>query len=87
MADRRLVRAIPITAVLVVAVAGLIVIATSHWRRGAVLLAAAAWLAVALRLVIRDGSIGPLGVRGRTFDVVFLASLALLLTLATTVGY
>jgi hypothetical protein len=86
VADRRLVRAIPITLVLLVAAAGLLWVAGGHWRRGAAVLAAAAGFAAGLRLVVPDGSIGPLAVRSRAFDVTFLGALALLLALATTVG-
>lgn len=86
MTDRRLVRALPITAVLLVAGVGLLLVATGHWRRGAAVLAISAGVAVILRLSIPDAFIGPLGVRSRTFDVVFLISLALLFALATTVG-
>ncbi|MET3804876.1 hypothetical protein ABIB25_001872 [Nakamurella sp. UYEF19] len=87
MADLRLIRAVPITVVLVVAAVGLVFVATGHWRRGAAVLAAAAGVAAAIRLVTPDRAIGPLGVRGRMFDVVFLALLTVLLTVATTVGF
>lgn len=73
--------------VLLVAVVGLLLVAGGHWRRGAAVLGAAAGVAAVLRLVVPDGLIGPLGVRGRTFDVVFLAALAVLLGLTTTVGF
>jgi hypothetical protein len=85
--DRRLVRAIPLTVVLVVVAIGLLVVATGHWRRGAAVLGVAAAIGAALRLLVRDGSIGPLGVRGRTFDVAFLAVLAGLLLIGSTVGF
>ena len=84
--DRRLVRALPITAVLLVAGVGLLLVAIGHWRRGAAVLALAAGVAVLLRLSIPDGLIGPLGVRSRAFDVAFLVVLALLFALGTTVG-
>ncbi len=87
MTDRRLVRAIPLTAVLVVVAVGLLIVATGHWRRGAAVLGAAATLGAALRLLVRDASIGPLGVRGRTFDVAFLGALAVLFIVSSTVGF
>ncbi len=73
--------------VLLVAAAGLILIALSHWRRGAAVLGIAAWVGALLRLTVRDAAIGPLGVRGRAFDVSFFAAAGLLLTLATTLGF
>lgn len=87
VADRRLSRAVPIGLVVVVGLVGLLWIATGHWRRGAAVLGAAAAVAAVLRLVVSDGSIGPLGVRSRLFDVLFLLALAVLFTLATTVGF
>ena len=87
MTDRRLVRAIPLTVVLVVVAVGLLVVATGHWRRGAAVLGAAAAVGAALRLLVRDGSIGPLGVRGRAFDVTFLGVLAVLFIVSSTVGF
>jgi hypothetical protein len=85
--DRRLIRAIPLTAVLVVVAVGLLIVATGHWRRGAAVLGAAATLAAALRLLVRDASIGPLAVRGRTFDLAFLGALAVLFIVSSTVGF
>ena len=82
MTDRRLVRAIPLTVVLVVVAVGLVIVATGHWRRGAAVLGAAAAVGAALRLVVPDGAIGPLGVRGRLFDVGFIGALAVLLLVA-----
>lgn len=73
--------------VLLIAAAALILVALGHWRRGAALLGVAAWVGALLRLTVREAVIGPLGVRGRTFDVVFFAAFALLLTLATTLGF
>ncbi len=87
MVDRRLVRAIPLTLVMVVAGIGLLLIAAGHWRRGAAVLGASAGVGAILRLVVREGDVGPLAVRGRTFDVAFLGALALLLILATTIGF
>ncbi len=86
MADRRLIRAVPIIVVLLIAAIGLGWIATGHWRRGAAVLAAAAAVGAVLRLLVPDGSVGPLAVRSRTFDVIFLGGLATLFTVATTIG-
>lgn len=87
MADIRLIRAAPVVVVVLIGAIGLLYIASGHWRRGAAILAAAAGVGALLRLLLPERWIGPLAVRGRTFDVVFLGALALLLTLATTVGY
>lgn len=87
MVDRRLVRAVPITVVLLVAALGLLLILLGHWRRGAAVLGVAAWVGALLRLTVRDAAIGPLGVRGRGFDVTFFVAVGLLLTLATTLGF
>lgn len=73
--------------VLLIAAIGLVLIAFTHWRRGAAVLGLAAWVGALLRLTVREAAIGPLGVRGRVFDVAFFAALGLLLTLATTLGF
>jgi len=86
VADIRLIRAAPVVVVVLIGAIGLLYIASGHWRRGAAILAAAAGVGALLRLLLPERWIGPLAVRGRTF-VVFLGALALLLTLATTVGY
>jgi hypothetical protein len=87
MPDIRLVRAVPVMVVVLVGVVGLLFVASGHWRKGAAVLAAAAGVGAMLRLAVPDRWIGPLQVRGRPFDVAFLGALALLLTLATTVGF
>ena len=87
MPDRRLQRAFPLTLVLLVAVVGLAWIATGHWRRGVSVLAAAAGIGAVLRLVLPQRAVGPLGVRGRAFDVLFLGVLAALFAVGATVGF
>ena len=77
---RRVARALPVTACLVVVVAALALTAFEHWRRGAATLAVAAGLAAVLRLVLPDRAVGTLAVRSRRFDVVFLLVLTALLT-------
>ncbi len=62
-------------------------IATGHWRRGVTVLAAAAGIGAVLRLVLPGRAIGPLGVRGRWFDVLFLGSLAVVFAVGATVGF
>lgn len=73
--------------VLLITAVGLVLIAFTHWRRGAAVLGLAAWMGALLRLTVREAAIGPLGVRGRAFDVAFFAAFGLLLTLATTLGF
>jgi hypothetical protein len=69
--DRHRLREWPFILVLLVALAGLLVIAAlDRFRRGSVLIAASFGLAAALRLVLPGRSAGLLGVRGRPFDVV-----------------
>lgn len=69
-------RAIPITVVLVIALVGLLLVATAHWRRGSTLLGLAALVAAGLRAFVADSSLGVLAVRSRPFDVAFLVALA-----------
>lgn len=87
MPDIRLVRAVPVTVVVLVGLVGLLLVASGHWRKGAAVLGAAAGVGAVLRLVVPPRLIGPLEVRGRRFDVLFLGVLTVLLAVATTVGY
>lgn len=82
----RLLRALPVTAVLLVIVAGLVLAVLDHWRRGSAALAAAAGLAALLRLVLPARLAGVLAVRSRRFDVAFLLAVtALLVAMALAV--
>lgn len=76
VADKRVVRALPITVVLALVVIGLLLVATDHWRRGAATFAVAATVAAALRLFLPVARVGVLAVRSRAFDVAFLLLLA-----------
>lgn len=71
MADQRLLRAIPITLVLLCVAVALVLISLAYWRRGTVMLAAAMLLGGVLRMVLSDRTIGVLAVRGKAFDVLF----------------
>jgi hypothetical protein len=82
----RLVRAIPMTSVMVVVLIAFGLIVTAHWRKGAAALGVAALLAAILRLVLPENRIGPLAVRSRAFDVVLLLVLAVSLGLLS-VGF
>jgi len=76
MAGSRLIRALPMAAVMLVVVFAFALIVTAHWRKGAAALGVAALLAAFLRLVLPENKLGPLVVRGRAFDVLFLLVLA-----------
>ncbi len=67
----RLRRAIPITIVLTIVVAALVLIAFAYWRRGTFALGAAMLLAGGLRAVLSERTIGVLAVRGKGFDLAF----------------
>jgi len=86
MADRRMIRAVPITVVLAIVVVALIMIALAHWRRGAIGLGLAMLVAGLLRAMLTDRTIGVLAVRGKRFDVSFYilsAAVMIALTLGT----
>ncbi|SDP00650.1 Protein of unknown function [Nakamurella panacisegetis] len=82
----RLRRLVPITVVVLIVAIGLVIDATGHWLRAAAVLGAAAGVGALLRLCVPERAIGPLRVRGRTFDVLFLGALALLFLVATTIN-
>lgn len=82
MADKRVVRALPIGVVAALVVIGLLLVATDHWRRGAATFAAAAVVSALLRLVLPAARVGVLAVRSRAFDVAFLLLLAAAFVLA-----
>ena len=66
----------PFAIVLIVAIAGILVIAfLDRFRRGSVLFAAAFVLAAALRLTLSTRTAGLLAVRSKTFDIVAYAAL------------
>lgn len=67
----------PLTATLAVVVAGLVVVASGHFRRGTVLLAFGVALAFFLRLLLPGREAGLLAVRSKRVDVTVLAMLAL----------
>jgi hypothetical protein len=81
MSGRRL-REWPFVVVIVVALAGLVVVALlDRFRRGSVIFAGAFGLAAALRLVLPARSAGLLAIRGRSFDVVAYAGLGVAIAL------
>ena len=67
----------PISLVLVLAAVSLVLIATDHFRRGSVLLAASVILAFFLRLMLPGSEAGFLVVRSRRVDVIVLGILGI----------
>ena len=70
----------PITVVLIALGASLFLIATDHFRRGSVGLAASVMLAFFLRLLLPEPDAGLLAVRSKRVDVLVLGVLAIGLT-------
>lgn len=71
------VRQWPITLVLALVALSLVLIATDHFRRGSVLLAASVILAFFLRLLLPGREAGFLVVRSRRVDVIVLGILGI----------
>jgi len=71
------IRQWPITLVLVLVGLSLVLIATDHFRRGSVLLAASVILAFFLRLMLPGSEAGYLVVRSRRVDVIVLGILGI----------
>ena len=67
----------PIAASLAVVLAGLVVVAGGHFRRGTLLLSFGVALALFLRLLLPGSEAGLLAVRSKKVDVAVLATLAL----------
>jgi hypothetical protein len=66
---RALRRQLPFALVLLVLAAGLVWIATDHWRRGCVVVALSLLLAGGARLILPRSEIGLLAIRSRAVDV------------------
>ncbi len=71
MADlrSRIPSALPAALVATVAVVGMVLVVTQHWRRGAVLLGVALLVAAVLRMVVPPDRVGLLAIRSRVIDV------------------
>ena len=65
----RLPAFVPAALVAVIALVGLGLVLTQHWRRGAVLLGAALLVAAALRVAVPAERAGLLAIRGKVVDV------------------
>jgi len=66
----------PLATSLAVVLAGLLVVATGHFRRGTVVLSFGITLALFLRILLPSDRAGLLAVRSKKVDVVVLAALA-----------
>jgi uncharacterized membrane protein YraQ (UPF0718 family) len=69
----RLVNEVPAVVVFGVILVGMLAIWQGYWRKGLFVVATASLLGAALRLVLPTRRAGSLAVRGRAFDVAFLA--------------
>jgi Protein of unknown function (DUF3017) len=65
----RIPSALPAALVAAVALVGMALVLTQHWRRGAVLLGAALLVAAVLRMLIPLDRVGLLAIRSRAVDV------------------
>ena len=65
----RLPAFVPVVLVAVIALVGLGLVLTQHWRRGAVLLGVALLVAAALRTAVPAERVGLLAIRGKVVDV------------------
>ena len=79
--SRRLPAETPMLVVLAVAAAGLLRVATAHWREGSVLLGGALLLAALLRSLLAPERAGLLAIRSRPLDVLGYAGLGLAVVL------
>ncbi len=66
--------------------AGLAVVATNHFRRGSMLIAAAVFIGALARLVLPESQVGMLAVRRRWLDVLLMALAAVGITLVAFVA-
>lgn len=70
----RLVNEVPAVVVFGVILVGMLAVWQGYWRKGLFVIAAASLLGGVLRLVLPTRRAGSLAVRGRAFDVAFLAA-------------
>jgi hypothetical protein len=65
----RIPAALPASLVVAIALAGMGLVITQHWRKGAVLLGGALLVAALLRMVVPLDRVGLLAIRSRAVDV------------------
>jgi multisubunit Na+/H+ antiporter MnhB subunit len=77
---------LPFALVLTVALAGMVLVALQHWRRGAAVIGGALLLAAALRAVLPNERAGLIALRSRGVDVLLYGALGLvILVVALTI--
>jgi hypothetical protein len=77
---------LPFALVLAVALAGMVLVALQHWRRGAAVIGGALLLAAALRAVLPNERAGLIALRSRGVDVLLHCALGLvILVVALTI--
>ncbi len=82
----RIPSALPAALVAAVALVGMGLVLTQHWRKGAVLLGAALLVAAVLRMVIPPDGAGLLAIRSRVIDVLCYTGFgAVMVVLAMTI--
>jgi Protein of unknown function (DUF3017) len=77
---------LPYVFVLCGVAAGLVVVATNHFRRGSMLIAAAVFIGALARLVLPESQTGMLAVRRRWVDVLLMTAAAVGVTLVAFVA-
>ncbi|GLY89303.1 DUF3017 domain-containing protein [Actinoallomurus iriomotensis] len=77
---------LPYAFVLCGVAAGLIVVATDHFRRGSMLIAASVFIGALARLVLPESQVGMLAVRRRWLDVFLMTAAAVGITLVAFVA-
>lgn len=77
---------LPYAFVLCGVAAGLVVVATNHFRRGSMLIAASVFIGALARLVLPESQVGMLAVRRRWFDVFLMTAAAVGITLVAFVA-
>lgn len=85
-ARRRRLRHLPYLLVLCGVAAGLAVVATNHFRRGSVLIAASVFAGALARLLLPERLAGMLAVRRRWVDVLLMTAAAVGITLVALVA-
>lgn len=77
---------LPYAFVLCGVAAGLAVVATNHFRRGSMLIAASVFIGALARLVLPESQVGMLAVRRRWLDVLLMMAAAVGITLVAFVA-
>jgi hypothetical protein len=82
----RIPTALPAALVAAVTIAGMALVLTQHWRKGAVVLGAALLVAAVLRMLVPLDRIGLLAIRSRAIDVLCYSAFGVVMVvLASTI--